>query len=242
MQRQKDAQIMVLIGNPPYNVGQKRENDNNKNRSYLMVDKRIRETFAKGTQATNSNKLYDAYVKFFRWATDRLGSRDGIVCLVSNNGFLDGIAFDGFRKQLSEDFSLIYHVDLGGNARRSDGGNVFDIMVGVGITILIRCREGAVPPYKRAKILYSKLAGGQKGTAKLRHLSEKQNIDQLEWQELEPDERHNWLTENMHFEYIGFLPIGTREAKSARVVEAGGIEVQTIFKTYSLGVNTKIVY
>ncbi len=238
IQKQREAQIMVVIGNPPYNVGQKRENDNNKNRNYTMVDKRIRDTYAKGTQATNSNKLYDAYIKFFRWATDRLGSRDGIVCLVSNNGFLDGIAFDGFRKQLSEDFSQIYHIDLGGNARRLDGGNVFDIMVGVGITILVRSRKEALPPYKRAKILYSKPAIGQKGIAKLQLLSEKRNVDQLEWQELEPDEKYNWLTENLHFEYTSFLPLGTREAKSARVVEAGGTEVQTIFKTHSLGVNT----
>jgi len=238
IQKQREAQIMVVIGNPPYNVGQKRENDNNKNRNYTMVDKRIRDTYAKGTQATNSNKLYDAYIKFFRWATDRLGSRDGIVCLVSNNGFLDGIAFDGFRKQLSEDFSQIYHIDLGGNARRLDGGNVFDIMVGVGITILVRSRKEALPPYKRAKILYSKPAIGQKGIAKLQLLSEKRNVDQLEWQELEPDEKYDWLTENLHFEYTSFLPLGTREAKSARVVEAGGTEVQTIFKTHSLGVNT----
>ena len=33
IQREKDAQIMVVIGNPPYNVGQKNENDNNKNRT-----------------------------------------------------------------------------------------------------------------------------------------------------------------------------------------------------------------
>jgi len=70
VQRQKDAPITVIIGNPPYNVGQINENDNNKNRKYEVVDKRIRETFAADSTATNKNALSDMYVKFFRWAID----------------------------------------------------------------------------------------------------------------------------------------------------------------------------
>ncbi len=34
VERQKKAPITVVIGNPPYNVGQINENDNNKNRKY----------------------------------------------------------------------------------------------------------------------------------------------------------------------------------------------------------------
>ncbi len=47
VQREKDAQIMVVIGNPPYNVGQKNENDNNKNRKYPVIDERIQEDLCK---------------------------------------------------------------------------------------------------------------------------------------------------------------------------------------------------
>jgi predicted helicase len=71
VQREKDAQIMVVIGNPPYNARQKNDNDNNKNRLYPVIDGRIRETYGKDSKATLKNQLYDAYVKFFRWATDR---------------------------------------------------------------------------------------------------------------------------------------------------------------------------
>src|SRR5438309_11162366 len=71
LQREKDAQIMVVIGNPPYNVGQSSENDNNKNRKYPVIDERIRETYVGGSKANLHNKLYDAYVRFFRWPTDR---------------------------------------------------------------------------------------------------------------------------------------------------------------------------
>jgi predicted helicase len=138
--------ITLIIGNPPYNAWQINENDNNKNRRYIIVDKRIRDTYALASKATNKNALSDMYVKFFRWATDRLQGRDGIVCFVSNNGFLRGIAFDGFRKHLEKDFTKIYHFDLKGNARtsgerrRKEGGNIFSdlIRVGVGITILVR--------------------------------------------------------------------------------------------------------
>ena len=83
VQRQQDAPITVIIGNPPYNVGQVNENDNNKNRKYQVVDDRLRETYVKDSNATNKNAVYDAYVKFFRWATDRLGDW-GRYCLLCN--------------------------------------------------------------------------------------------------------------------------------------------------------------
>lgn len=146
VERQKAAQINVIIGNPPYNVGQLNENDNNKNRKYDVIDGRIRETYAKDSKATLKNQLYDAYVRFWRWATDRLGDSPGIVCYVSNNSFVDAYAFDGFRKHMLQDFDMVYHLDLGGNLRKSGVGetvsNVFDIRVGVGITLAIRTRNG----------------------------------------------------------------------------------------------------
>ncbi len=142
VERQRSADINVIIGNPPYNAGQLNENDNNKNRKYDVIDQRIRETYAKDSNATLKNQLYDAYVRFWRWATDRLGDRPGIVCYVTNNSFVDAYAFDGFRKHVLQDFDKVYHVDLGGNIRKNRPGrsigNVFDIRVGVGVTVAIR--------------------------------------------------------------------------------------------------------
>ena len=87
----------MVIGNPPYNVGQLNENDNNKNRKYENVDGRVRDTYAKRLKCVGTKaKLYDAYVKFFRWASDRLEGRDGIVCFISNNSFVDGNALMAF--------------------------------------------------------------------------------------------------------------------------------------------------
>ena len=102
IERQKEADN-VIIGNPPYNVGQMNENDNNKNRKYKEMDKRVAETYAKDSKATNKNALSDPYVKAFRWASDRIGE-EGIVGFVTNNSFLDNLAFDGMRKHLATGF------------------------------------------------------------------------------------------------------------------------------------------
>jgi predicted helicase len=142
VQRQKDAPIYVVIGNPPYNAGQVNENDNNKNRKYPAIDKRVQETYVKDSTATYRADLSDPYVKAFRMASDRVLSRgEGVVCYVTNNGFLNGIAFDGMRKHLRKDFDRITVIDLGGNVRKNTKlsgttHNVFGIQVGVNITMM----------------------------------------------------------------------------------------------------------
>lgn len=145
IQRQMAAPIRIVIGNPPYNVGQRSEDDQNKNRKYSAgggVDERVAKTYSKDSLASLRNKLSDPYVKAFRWATDRIHDH-GIVCFISNSSFLDQIAFDGMRKHLLHDFSKILVIDLGGNVRHNpklsgSTHNVFGIQVGVAITILVR--------------------------------------------------------------------------------------------------------
>jgi predicted helicase len=149
VQKQRKAPIFVVIGNPPYNTNQADENDNNKNRKYPVIDARIAATYAADSKATLRNKLSDPYIKAIRWASDRIGS-DGIVALVTNSGFLDGIACDGMRKDLAEDFDAIYVLDLGGNVRKhpklsGTTHNVFGIQVGVSVNILVRKRSRQPP-------------------------------------------------------------------------------------------------
>jgi predicted helicase len=233
VERESQAEITVIIGNPPYNVGQVNENDNNKNQHYKQVDGRVRDTYAAASKATNKNALSDVYVKFFRWAVDRLGNRDGIVCFVSNNGFLNGIAFDGFRKHAAQDFTQVYHLDLGGNLRKRGGGNVFGIKVGVGITLLIRRRNNIPAPSASANILYHALDDNQSGSAKLALLTSSKSISGLEWQELQPDNNYTWLTEGLQPEFGDFLAVGTKQTKTDHALDA-----ETIFKNYSSGVKT----
>ena len=106
VERQKAADMFVVIGNPPYNMGQINENDNNKNREYETMDALIRKTYSQDSKARNKRPLSDPYVKAMLWASKRIGE-EGVVAFVTNNGFLDGIAFDGMRKHLAQDFTKI---------------------------------------------------------------------------------------------------------------------------------------
>jgi len=147
VERQRESDLFVVIGNPPYNVGQLNENDNNKNRKYTNknktgIDDRVAATYSKDSKATLKNKLSDPYVKAIRWASDRIGD-EGVVALVTNNSLLDQIAFDGMRQHLEKDFDQIYIFDLGGNVRKNPKlsgttHNVFGIQVGVSVNIFVR--------------------------------------------------------------------------------------------------------
>ncbi len=230
--RQKQAPITVVVGNPPYNVGQSVHNDKNQNRSYSVIDRRIRETYAADSKATSVSKISDAYVKFFRWATDRLNGRDGIVCFVSNNGFTDQLAFDGMRKNLQENFSTLYHLDLEGNVRQDpklsgSAYNVFGIQVGVGITIAVRHRG------KRSKIYFVRVEKSQRRQEKLANVATARAISGVSWKLLKPDENNTWIVPANGSKFASFIRLAGKEERAARSVDA-----KVIFKTYSLGVAT----
>ena len=234
VERQKAADMFVVIGNPPYNMGQVNENDNNKNRKYKAMDARITETYAKDSKATLRNKLHDPYVKAFSWASKRIGE-EGIVAFVTNNGFLEGVAFDGMRKHLAQDFDAIYILDLGGNVRKNPKlsgttHNVFGIQVGVSINLFIKRSEARTDP-KSAEIFYAHVDEFWRKDEKYNYLNSKGHYQNIEWQQITPDSRHTWLTEGLHAEFDTFLPMGSKEAKNTK----GG---ETIFNLYSLGVAT----
>ncbi len=232
VERQKETPMFVVIGNPPYNMGQVNENDNNKNRKYKTMDDRVRKTYTEDSKAQLRNKLSDPYVKAIRWASDRVGD-EGIVAFVTNNSFLSDVAFDGMRKHLAEDFDAIYIMDLGGNARKGlkvSDANVFGIRVGVSISFFVKMKQNRSNTtrihYHRADEFWNK-------KQKFDFLEKRQHIGTIEWQTIKPDLRYTWMTEGLHAEFETFVPMGTKEAKNGR------IEVKNvIFKTYSLGVNT----
>ena len=233
VERQKRSPITVVIGNPPYNAWQLNENDNNKNRKYKVMDKRVAETYAKDSKATLVNSLSDPYVKAIRWATDRIGE-EGIVAFVTNNSFIENLAFDGVRKHLAQDFDEIYVLDLGGNVRKNQKlsgttHNVFGIQVGVSVNIFVRGRGEK----EAAKIFYARTDEFWRRGRKYAFLDGARHVGGIEWQKLRPDEKHNWLTEGMHEEFEKFLPLGTKEDKKS-VKD----NLTSIFKIYSRGVST----
>ncbi len=232
VERQKATDMFVVIGNPPYNMGQVNENDNNKNRKYELMDKRIADTYVKDSKATLRNKLYDPYVKAVRWASDRIKD-EGVVAFVTNNGFLDGIAFDGMRKHLTDDFDAIYILDLGGNARRGlkvSEANVFGIRVGVSINLFVK-KKGELT--EKLNIFYYRTDDLWNKERKFNFLNEHQHTGSIEWKSFQPDSRYTWLTEGLHAEFDTFIPMGSKEAKNTK--DGSGT---TIFSLYSYGVVT----
>ena len=237
VKNQKAADMFVVIGNPPYNMGQINENDNNKNRKYETMDTLLRETYSRDSKATNKNALSDPYVKAILWASKRIGE-EGVVAFVTNNGFLDGIAFDGMRKHLAQDFTKIYHIDLKGNARtsgerrRKEGGNVFDdqIRVGVGISLFIK-KTNAIS--ESAEIWIYSVDDYLKAKEKQKLLIDFSDYTNVPMKQSTIDAKHTWLTEGLHAEFDTFTPMGTKEAKAIK-----GTASDVIFKTYSRGVVT----
>ena len=149
IQKQLDTKIEIIIGNPPYSVGQKSANDNAQNVHYKKLESRIAETYAAGTSATNKNALYDSYIKAFRWASDRIAEKGGIIGFVTNAGWLDGAAMDGLRNCFAQEFTKIYIFNLRGNQRtqgetsRKEGGKIFGSgsRAPIAITILVKSGE-----------------------------------------------------------------------------------------------------
>ncbi len=199
---QNKRKISVVIGNPPYNANQQNENDNNKNRPYDYIDQRIKETYIAASTAQKT-KSYDMYLRFIRWASDRL-DENGVVAFICNRSFIDARHTDGFRKVIGSEwtsrkgnktipaeFSHVYVVDLGGDYKNPVAGkaNVFGIATGVAILFLVRSAKKTAG---RATIRYTATPDNETREGKLELLSAA-SLDTLTMRAIEPDADGNWL-------------------------------------------------
>ena len=227
VQIQNEKPISVIIGNPPYNANQQNENDNNRNREYPAIDQRIKDTYIAESTAQKT-KQYDMYKRFIRWASDRLDD-DGIIAFITNRAYIDKQQDDGFRKIVTQEFSDLYVIDLGGDVRgRNRVGNVFGIMTGVAIGFFIRHSQ---KPDRRG-VHYFALEDALSGPEKLTELA---NLDMgsIVFQDIIPDKRNDWLNQsNSNFD--GLLPLANRQTKLAKSVD----DEQAVFGLYSMGVVT----
>jgi predicted helicase len=225
--RQNDRKISVVIGNPPYRANQANENDNNKNRKYPAIDKVIKDTYIKASNAQKT-KLYDMYSRFFRWATNRL-NKNGAIAFVTNSSFINGKTFDGFRKIVCDEFSEIYVIDLGGDIWSGDKtGNVFNVKVGIAISFMIKRDEIIKTP---CKIFYAHIPTLDTAEEKLRFL-ESTKLAQISFQHITPDHNHNWLNLN-ETDFDSFIPLVDKATKLANPREN-----HAIFHLFSLGIST----
>ncbi|MCQ9339536.1 DEAD/DEAH box helicase [Corynebacterium phoceense] len=194
IQRQIDAPINVIIGNPPYSAKQNSANDDNANLKYPTLDSRIERTFAANSKATNKNSLYDSYLRAFRWSIDRLGTH-GVMAFVSNGGWIDGNTADGVRLSLEDELSDIYVYNLRGNARtagdvrRQEAGNVFRDGGRTTIAIIIAVKR-EIPD--DVCIHYRDIGDYLSAEDKLA-IVDRSTLDNVEWQIIEPNIYGDWL-------------------------------------------------
>ena len=243
VKRQNARPVRVIIGNPPYRANQANENDNNKNREYKEIDRRIKATYVAASTAQKT-KLYDMYSRFLRWATDRL-TDNGIVAFVMNRSFIDSRTFDGFRKVAAEEYTHMYIVDLGGDVRANPKlsgpkHNVFAIQTGIAIAFLVKETPSAKGKYQAkakapAVIEYVRRPEMELAREKLEWLKTTK-FEDIEFERIRPDAKHNWLGQAEESDWDNFLPVADKQTKQAKGVT--GAEEQAIFKLYSTGVST----
>ena len=232
IKRQNDRKISVIIGNPPYNAKQENFNQNNANDYYQAVDKRIKDTYIKYGKAQNQIVIYDMYTRFIRWASDRL-SHNGIIAFVSNNSFIDALAYDGFRKVIAEEFNEIWIIDTKGNARnsgerrRQEGGNIFSDQIRVGVAIYFLIRNENLQGFK---VFYHAFDDYAKAEEKKDFLA-KNKLQNINFIHYNPDKNNNWINQTDN-NFDSLLPLIDKEVKSGKAETA-------VFKMFSRGVATQ---
>lgn len=220
VQKQKKAPLRVIIGNPPYSIGQKSANDNAQNQEYSKLDHRIAQTYVSCSSANLTRSLYDAYIKAFRWSSDRLDPQHGgVVCFVSNGSWLDGNSQDGFRKCLEREFSSIYVFNLRGNARtqgelrRKEAGNVFGggSRTPIAITLLVK---NPASKAKRARILYRDIGDYLSREKKLSIVKEMGSLvsPDMTLEEIKPNRQDDWFSKRSDL-FQTFIPLKAERGK-----------------------------
>lgn len=228
--RQLETPINVIIGNPPYSVGQDSANDLNANVKYPHLDARIAETYAARSTATNKNSLYDSYLRAFRWATDRIGDT-GIVAFVSNGGWIDGNTADGIRLSLADEYSHIYVYNLRGNARtagelrKKERGNVFGsggrTTIGIFIGVKNPAHTGS------CNISYRDIGDYLTREDKLRIVTEA-DLDTIDWAPITPNSHGDWIGQRDDT-FSSWPAVGAKKREPGQI---------TIFQTYSSGLKS----
>lgn len=207
LKRQQEKPITAIIGNPPYSFGQKDGNDDNQNVSYPKLEQTILSSYVQSSKAGMVGGMYDTYVKALRWATNRL-EQDGVVAFVTNGSFIDSQSADGLRASLYDEFNHLYIFNLRGNAlgqgdiRKKEGGNVFGggTRTTVAVSILVKNDSDS------HELHYHDIGDYLTKKEKLSLISDFEDISQLNWQKIIPDENNDWINRR-DSNYLKYAPI-----------------------------------
>ncbi|OEV01574.1 damage-inducible protein [Streptomyces qinglanensis] len=230
VKKQQAQDIRVVIGNPPYSAGQESQNDGNQNLKYEALDEHIRTTYAAKSVATNKNSLYDSYIRAIRWASDRVKD-EGVICFVSNGGYIDGSTADGLRKSLIEEFDALYCYNLRGNQRtageqsQKEGGKIFGSGSRSTVAILLLVKGGTAAG-AGGELHYRDIGDCLDRERKLAIIAS-QNLGSVEWEQITPSSEGDWINQRDE-RFYEFPAIGEKRSR-------GASPQATVFSTYSAG-------
>ncbi len=229
IRRQNERRISVVIGNPPYNANQKNENENNKNREYPTIDKRIKNTYIKHSTAQKT-KAYDMYTRFYRWAMDRVDT-NGVIAFITNRSFIDSRTLDGFRKCVQDEFAYAYIIDTHSDVRANPkiagtSHNVFGIQTGVAVMFLVRKEQQSGP----CQIFYTELSDEMRKEEKWEWFRVNEDFGKLQFRSIAPDKSNHWISIDAN-DFDTLLPSISKDVKAGR-------STQALFKDFTLGVVT----
>lgn len=229
---QNKLDIRVILGNPPYAVGNMDGNNIEVGFGYSDLDSSIDNTYAKLSSVGLKKSLYDSYFRAFRWSSDRIGDQ-GIICFVTNGSWVDSNTADGFRKSLVAEFSDIHVFNLRGNARtsgelrRKEKGNVFGegSRTPISITLLIK------NPNKKTKgtIHYHDIGDYLSREEKLEKISNFSSFEKVPAEKVKPDQYGDWLNQRRE-DFEEFVALGNKDDKTP--------SSKAIFTSFSNGVKT----
>ena len=199
LSRENNEDVRVIIANPPYFAGQKSQNDDNANEHYDQLDARLKETYVDRSSAT-LRKVFDSYIRAYRWASDRIGS-NGVIGFVTNAGWLESASADGMRKCMAEEFSSIYIYHLKGNARtsgeqrRKEKDNIFGegSRAPVAMVFLVKNPNDPI----KGKIFFHTVEDYLTREQKLNEVSKFGSISNktMTWDRIIPNKHGDWLNQ-----------------------------------------------
>ena len=203
-----EGEILVCLGNPPYDRQQIEDGDATIQRKggwvrfgdqikggapqemqgESAIFKDFTEPAVKAGASVHIKNLYNDYVYFWRWALWRLFEQQqcgGIVSFITASSYLAGPGFIGMREAMRRTFDDLWIIDLGGdNLGTRKTPNVFNIQTPVAIAIGIRGANAR--PSTPAIAYYAKIEGESR-EAKLNRLDEIAEYAGLEWHECPSD-------------------------------------------------------
>ena len=226
MAKQRESDIRIIIGNPPYSVGQESVNDDNQNEHYAELDARLSLTYVAKSTTTNKNSLRDSYIRAYRWASDRIGDK-GIIGFVTNAGWIESNTADGMRKCLAEEFNSIYVYHLKGNARtqgeqrRKEKDNVFGegSRAPVAIVLLVKNPEDQT----KGKIFFHAVDDYLSREEKLKEVATNKSVVGMSFDSIVPDAHGDWLN-HRQADFENFQCVFADEERSLFNLISNGIQ------------------